>query len=160
MFRALNNVRSLLLLILFIIPANNAVQAQNANPDYDSTLAGKRGSDEYGMNRYVLVILKSGSNTATGKELTGKIFRGHLDNINRLVKAGKLVVAGPLGNNDKTYRGIFILNVATKAEAGTLLETDPAIKEKLLEAELYEWYGSAALPEYLKAADKIWKQKP
>lgn len=159
MFQVLNNVRSLLL-ILLILSAGDIAQAQNANPDYDSTLARKLGSDEYGMKRYVLVILKSGSNTNTDKESSGKIFRGHLDNINRLVKADKLVVAGPLGNNDKTYRGIFILNVATKEEAETWLETDPAIKEKLLEAELYEWYGSAALPEYLKAADKIWKQKP
>lgn len=150
----------ILLLILLIISASGSAQAQNSNPEYDSTLAGKLGSDEYGMKRYVLVILKSGSNTNAGKESTGKIFRGHLDNINRLVKAGKLVVAGPLGNNDKTYRGIFILNVATKEEAETLLETDPAIQEKLLGAELYEWYGSAALPEYLKVADKIWKQKP
>jgi len=40
-----------------------------------------------------------------------------------------------------------------------LLETDPAIKEGLLEADLYSWYGSAALPLYLDASDKIWKQQ-
>jgi hypothetical protein len=31
---------------------------------------------------------------------------------------------------------------------------DPAIASHFLEPELYEWYGSAALPEYLPA-DKI-----
>ncbi|WP_260392461.1 hypothetical protein [Empedobacter falsenii] len=35
-------------------------------------------------------------------------FRGHLDNINRLVKEEKLVVAGPMGKNEKNYCGIFI----------------------------------------------------
>jgi len=35
-------------------------------------------------------------------------FRGHLDNINRLVKEEKLVVAGPMCKNEKNYRGIFI----------------------------------------------------
>ncbi len=26
--------------------------------------------------------------------------------------------------------------------------------------ELYNWYGSAALPEYLEASDRIWKINP
>ncbi len=34
------------------------------------------------------------------------------------------------------------------------------IKADLLDVELYDWYGSAALPEYLDASDKIWKEKP
>ena len=50
-----------------------------------------------------------------------------------------------------------VLDVKTIEEANALLETDPAIKEKLLAAELYQWYGSAALPAYLEASDKIWK---
>ena len=69
------------------------------------------------------------------------------------------MVAGPLGKNDKTYRGIFILNVKTFEEANLLLQTDPTIKEKILEAELYNWYGSAALPAYLEESDKVWKER-
>ena len=49
--------------------------------------------------------------------------------------------------------------VQTIEEATTLLSTDPAIQEKLLDAELFQWYGSAALPEYLKAHEKIEKKK-
>jgi hypothetical protein len=45
-------------------------------------------------------------------------------------------------------------------EAKELMQTDPAIKADLLDVELYDWYGSAALPEYLDASDKIWKEKP
>src|SRR5690606_13401651 len=99
-------------------------------------------------------------NATTDKTFIDSCFRGHLDNIWRLVEAGKMIVAGPLGKNERTYRGIFILNVTTVEEAEQLLQTDPAVKEKLLEAELYSWYGSAALPTYLDAADKIWKQRP
>ena len=69
-------------------------------------------------------------------------------------------MAGPFGKNDSGFRGLFIINVPTIAEANKLLETDPAIKANLLKAELYPWYGSAALPEYLEAHDKIWKAKP
>ena len=72
--------------------------------------------------------------------------------------AGKLIVAGPLKKNDKTYRGIFILDVK-KEEAASILETDPAIKAKLLEPEIYEWYGSAALPIYLPYHEKVQKTK-
>lgn len=50
-----------------------------------------------------------------------------------------------LQKNKKSY-GV-ILNVRTTEEAKVLPETDPAIKVKLPGAELYGWYGSAALPK-------------
>ncbi len=71
-----------------------------------------------------------------------------------------IIVAGPIGKNEKSYRGIFILDVASLEEAKHILQTDPAIKENLLAADLYKWYGSAALPEHLDAARKIRKVKP
>lgn len=135
-------------------------EATADNPKYDAELASKLGADDYGMKSYVLVILKTGTNDTTDKAFINTCFKGHLENISRLVEEGKMIVAGPLGKNDKTYRGIFILNTPTIEEAEQLLQTDPAVKEKLLAAELYEWYGSAALPEYLGASDKIWKVKP
>ncbi|HLT06864.1 MAG TPA: hypothetical protein VK014_05015 [Cyclobacteriaceae bacterium] len=132
-----------------------------ANPNYDKDLAVKLGGDEYGMKTYFLVILKSGSNNTTDQALISESFRGHLDNINRLVEEGKLVVAGPLGKNDNAYRGIFILNnLASADEAAELLQSDPAIANKLLDYDVYLWYGSAALPEYLPFSDKVWKVKP
>jgi uncharacterized protein YciI len=143
------------LTILFFVLFAWTISAQTDNPKYDKALAESLGGDEYGMKKYVLVILKTGSNTTAGNEKTNELFRGHMDNIGRLAKEGKLVVAGPLGKNDKNYRGIFIFNVKTVEEAAALLETDSAFKEKLLDAEMYPWYGSAALPEYLKAHEKI-----
>lgn len=131
-----------------------------SNPNFDPVLAQKLGGDDFGMKSYVLVILKTGTNQTTDKDLINKSFRGHMENINHLVKEGKMTVAGPLGKNDKSYRGIFILNVTTFEEAESLLQKDSAIKEGILDFELYKWYGSAALPEYLDFSDKIWKQKP
>ena len=78
----------------------------------------------------------------------------------RMAEAGKLVVAGPIGKNDHSYRGIFILNTTSFEEAHELLQGDAAIANNLLEPLLFNWYGSAALPEYLDASDKIWKVKP
>lgn len=147
-------------LILFLFLLSYSLYGQNNNPNYDSTLAKSLNADDLGMRSYVLVILKSGTNKSTDKKFIDSCFRGHLTNIDRLAKIGKLIVAGPLGKNDKSYRGIFILNAQNFDEANQLLETDPAIKENLLQAELYLWYGSAALSEYLKYSDKIWKTKP
>lgn len=131
------------------------------NPKYDEALTRKLGGDEYGMKSYWLVILKTGPVVMTNKDSVGTIFKGHLANIERLAEDRKIVVAGPLGKNDHNYRGIFILNdIKTLEEAKSLLQTDPAVRSGLLEPEIYPWYGSAALPEYLDAADKIWKFRP
>lgn len=151
-------MRYLLLIVSFFVFAQ-LTSAQTVNPDYDSTLAKKLEADDYGMKSYVFVILKTGSNTTTDKAFIDSCFSGHMANIVRLVNEGKLIVAGPLGKNDNTYRGIFIFNVTTIEEARKLVETDPAVNSKLLEADLYNWYGSAALPEYLEASQKIGKYK-
>jgi uncharacterized protein YciI len=132
-----------------------------SNPNYDKALAEKLGGDDYGMKTYFLVILKTGKNPTTDKELISESFRGHMNNINRLVAEGKLIVAGPLAKNDNNYRGIFILNkLKTIEEAKEVLNTDLAIKNEILDYEILTWYGSAALPEYLPVSDKIWKSKP
>jgi uncharacterized protein YciI len=143
------------LLAIFSVTA----KAQSNNPKYNKTLADSLGGDDYGMKSYVLVILKSGSNKTTDKKLIDSLFKGHMANINRLAEAGKLIVAGPLKKNEKSYRGIFIFDVKSIEEANKYLITDPAVKEKLLDAELFEWYGSAALPLYLKNHELIEKKK-
>jgi len=132
-----------------------------SNPNYDPALANQLGADDYGMKSYILVLLKTGTNTSADKAWIQERFRGHMNNIERLVDQGKLIVAGPLGANDHQYRGIFILDqVSTPEAARELLQTDPAIRDGLLDAEIYIWYGSAALPFYIAPADKIWKKKP
>lgn len=134
-------------------------QTQGINANYDKNLADSLEGDEYGMKRYVLVILKTGTNAISDKTITDSLFRGHMQSINSLVKAGKLVVAGPLQKNEKAYRGIFILNVKSLEEAQVLLDKDPAIKAKLLDSELFVWFGSAALPMYLGFHEKVEKKK-
>ena len=127
---------------------------------YDKKLADSLGADEYGMKKYVLAILKTGTFKTEDRKMTDSLFRGHMNKIERLLKEHKLVVAGPLGKNEKSYRGIFILSVPTVDEARALVETDPAIKAKLFDVELYPWYGSAALPMYLDASERISKKSP
>ena len=148
----------LCLLFIAALTITQRLAAQSENPKYDSVLAKSLGGDDYGMKMYALVILKTGT-ASFDKKKTDSLFTGHMANINRLADAGKLVVAGPLRKNDKTYRGIFILDAKTIEEANQLLETDPAVKEKLLDAEVFQWFGSAALPTYLPNHEKIERKK-
>jgi uncharacterized protein len=153
-----DNMKKLLFLLTTFM-FGIAVHAQSSGQVYDSVLAKSLGADEYGMKPYIFVMIIPGSNHMEKGAARDSIFRGHRLNIGKLAATGKLVVAGPFEDNPKSYQGIFILNVRTISEAQSLLETDPAIHAKVLDTELYEWYGSAALGEYLKLQKKITKRQ-
>lgn len=144
----------------FMIKQANSPSSTNENSNYDSLLAKKLNADDYGMKTFVMVILTSGTNKTTDKAFIDSCFVGHLANIDKLVEAGNLIVAGPFYKNKNNYRGIFIFDVPTIEEAELLLQLDPAVQAQLLNYELFRWYGSAALPCYLDESDKIWKVKP
>lgn len=146
-----------LFMVLFLATPS---PGQSDNPAYDSTLAKRLGADDYGLKKYFLVILKTGAVQMDDKAVKDSLFAGHFNNMNAMVEQKKLIVAGPIAKNEKQYRGIFILDAATPEEVQALLAGDPAVSAKLLEAEIFQWFGSAALPEYLPAADRIWRLKP
>ncbi len=126
-------------------------------PGYDSALAKKLGADDYGMRSYVFVILKTGALKKADKKTSDSLFAGHMKNMGRLSEEGLLILAGPFGKNLKTYRGLFILNVKTIEEAKLLVATDPAVAGKLLAAEYYNWYGSAAVMAIPDMHEKVQK---
>jgi len=144
----------ILVLVLFVRVVS---MAQGVNPLYDSTLARSLGADDYGMKAFVFVILKTGPTILSDKAKSDSLFAGHMQNIQRLSGEGKLLVAGPFFENSAGYRGLFILNTSTIEEAKILLSTDPTIQAKVFDVELFKWYGSAALGEYLPFHSKIEK---
>jgi uncharacterized protein len=147
-------------LLLLILTFSINLSAQKANPLYDSVLARKLGADERGMKRYVLVILKSGTNNVQDSARRAELFAGHFSNMNRLEEEGKLIIAGPLGQNSQSYRGIFIFNVPDVDEARKLVDQDPTVREKIFDVEYFSFYGSAALPEYLDADKRLRQNLP
>ncbi|RPI72103.1 MAG: hypothetical protein EHM47_08940 [Ignavibacteriales bacterium] len=62
-----------------------------------------------------------------------KLQEGHMNNITRLANEGKLLIAGPV----KGGGGIFVLIAPTIEEANEYLQTDPAIKAKRFNLEVY-----------------------
>ena len=60
-------------------------------------------------------------------------------NINRLANEGKLLVAGPMGD-DSNLKGIFILEAESVEDAKTMVGTDPAVLSGRLRAEYHPWW--------------------
>ncbi|MDX2273869.1 MAG: YciI family protein [Hyphomonadaceae bacterium] len=109
------------------------------------SLAEQLGADERGMRSYVLVILKTGPYTPASEQESSTLFAGHFANIERLANEGHLLVAGPLGENDNAYRGIFVISTASIDEARALVATDPTVAAGVFTVEAYRLYSSAAL---------------
>lgn len=113
---------------------------------YDSVKAQQYGADDYGMKKYVMAFLKRGPNRDQDSTTAAKLQAAHMENIGKMVEAGKLVLAGPFfGDGD--LRGIYIFDVDNIKDAEELTNSDPAIQAGRLEMELIEWYGSAGLME-------------
>lgn len=104
----------------------------------------------FSMRMYQMAFLRrgprwSGADTPERK----KLLEGHMANIQRLGGEGKLLIAGPFdvaenAGNDAIV-GIFIFDVATKAEAEALVQTDPTIAAGHFAAEVVPWYGPSGL---------------
>lgn len=130
---------------------------------FDQKLADSLGADARGMRTYMLVILKTGPQDAviTDKKQREELFKGHFSNMGEMEKSGKLKMAGPFATkNSLGYRGIFLLDVKTEAEAKEILQNDPTVKAGIFNFEILPWYGSAALPMHLQYHKKISKETP
>ena len=100
----------------------------------------KDGDTTYVMKQYIMVLLHRGDQaTVFSKEELEALQKGHMDNIGRLAKEGKIVVAGPFGD-DTALRGIFVMDVESVEAAQALVETDPAVKAGRLRAEYHPWW--------------------
>lgn len=153
-------MRIFVFIIVFSIGSYLQAQTEVPNPLYNKALADSLGADNYGMKLYTLVILRTGPVKIDNQEKLNTLFRGHQDNILRLEAKGKIVVAGPFGNNANSFRGMYIFDVPTVQEAKVLLKSDPAIEAGIFDVDMYQWYGSAALKSYLNVHKLIEKAKP
>lgn len=140
--------RRLVLLLVLVLLAAPVVAAEppSAPPPavFDPALAARTGADAYGMRNYVLVVLRTGPKRVPDGEARKAMFAGHFANMARLTEAGKLVMAGPFGDKDGDWRGLFVFAVADVDEAKALVATDPVIVEGEMVADYHVWYGSAA----------------
>ena len=146
-----------LLTLVFSIDAVAQERKEKGPSGFDEKLAKRLGADEYGMRSYVYVLLKTGKAQIEDKTERDKLFAGHFENMGKLAKQGKLVMAGPFSDPKGVMRGMFIFNVATIEEAKLLVETDPAVKAGIFDYELTKLYSSAALMMINEIHEKLQK---
>ena len=136
-------ILSLTLILIFIIACNNkpATEITEVKPasKYDLQSDTSVYSDE--MKRYWLVMLKTGPNRNQDSASAAKIQAGHMANINRLAKEGKLIMAGPIGI-DGDLRGIFLMDCRDSSEVAQFVNTDTAVITGRLRMEYFPWWTS------------------
>lgn len=129
----------------FLLAALAGPLAQAAEaPVFDEALAKSVGADQRGMRSYIYVLLKTGPKQMPAGPERDAMFKGHFENIGRLAKEKKLVVAGPY-DGVEGWRGMFIFAVSDIEEAKKLVATDPVIINGEMVAEYHKLYSTAAL---------------
>lgn len=123
-------MRYIILILVVFVSLNASAQTKEAPKE-----------EGFEMKQYYFVMLTKGErrHEITDTNVMKEIQKGHLDNINRLAEMGKIVVAGPFGDNGN-WRGIFIFDCPTEQEVKDLLNTDPAIKAGRLAYEIHPWW--------------------
>ena len=127
-----------LVITIGILACNNKNDSSSASQS--ATSFSKKDTIQYGnMKGYWMVFLYSGPNRKHDSASADKIQKAHIENIERLAKEGKLIMAGPMG--DKTdLRGIFILDCKDSIEAINLVRSDTAVKTGRLRFEIHPWW--------------------
>jgi uncharacterized protein YciI len=99
------------------------------------------GDSVYTMKRFVFMLLKSGENRGHDSLEAAKIQALHMAHLDKMAKAGKLLVAGPFENGGE-HRGLLIFDVETVEEALKLEGDDPAVVSGRLKMEAFYWWGA------------------
>ncbi len=72
-------------------------------------------------------------------EQMDKMQQGHLDNMQRLMNEGKMLIGGPVSNS-KFMRGIAVLDLPDKAAVEKAFATDPFVTSKVMKIQVLDWY--------------------
>ncbi|UXX80729.1 YciI family protein [Reichenbachiella carrageenanivorans] len=100
------------------------------------------GDTTYIMKQYFMGFLKRVENKPDLDSVkAAEIQQAHLDYMSANGKSGALLIAGPFGD-DGDMRGVVIYDVATKAEADSIISNDPAVKAGRLAIEVHPWWAA------------------
>lgn len=119
------------LLIAGFFYTGTSLFAQHVNMD--------SAAKSMGLKQYFFVMLSKGDLRNQDSATAAKIQEGHLNNIRRLMGMGKMIVAGPFGDDSK-WAGIFIFDCQTKEEVEGYLKTDPAVAAGRLIYDIHPWW--------------------
>ena len=91
-----------------------------------------------GMKQYWFVMLQKGPKRDQPAAEAQRLQEGHMANMERYAKEGKLHIAGPF-MDDGDWRGIFILDVPNRDDAERMCKDDPAVQAGRLACDIHPW---------------------
>jgi uncharacterized protein len=140
-------IKTTLALALVLSAAGPARTAQDTAAQAKPETAAPRIE----LEPYQLVLLQRPEHPREyPQEKLDEIQKAHLAHLREMAEAGKLLVAGPVGDQpDPRLRGLELFRVGSLEEARKLAEDDPAVKAGRLEVVVMTWYtekGALAFP--------------
>jgi hypothetical protein len=90
------------------------------------------------LRDYFFVMLTDGPNNKPDSATESKLISGHISNLFRLKKMGKLILSGAFTDQGKWF-GLFFFDCKTVDEVEGYLKTDPAIAAGRLNYEIHPW---------------------
>ncbi|XXF76925.1 YciI family protein [Myxococcaceae bacterium GXIMD 01537] len=101
---------------------------------------------------YLVILVRGPAWTPEKTPETERIQEQHLAHLRRMGESGKMVIAGPFGEQqDAAYRGMCLYRTQTLEEARKLAEEDPAVKSGRLKVEVMAWYTEKGYMTFPKA---------
>ncbi len=132
-----------LFILAILVACNNNSSTPEAGTD---SLTLKKDTMQYGeMKKYWLVFLLKGPNRTHDSVTAARIQAAHINNIDRLAREEKIIMAGPMGygkGTDKELRGIFIMDARDSTEAANYINTDSAVITGRLRFEIHPWWAA------------------
>lgn len=112
---------------------------------FTQSLFGQNQPDKMSNMReyYFVELIRIPDRPKLDSVTTAKIQMAHLNNIDSLHKSGKLVLAGPFG--DDKGGGVFILKAKSLEEATEMCNSDPAIKNGRLNYKVRPWWTNKTM---------------
>ena len=102
----------------------------------------KDGDTTYVMKRYYMgFLMRVVDRPELDSAKSAEIQAAHLAYMSQNAEDGVLMIAGPFGD-DGDMRGVVIYDVATKAEADSIISNDPAVKAGRLRIDVKPWWAA------------------
>lgn len=111
-------------------PAPTAVPTATAVPEETSA------EPAFTVNHYLLSYTP-GENWADGKSLLEQDIAAHTEYMQGLLADGRLVLGGPVANED---RGLYVIAVTDAAEVDAILAHDPGVVDGLFATAVTPWF--------------------
>lgn len=129
----MKNLTAIIILVLCVQVGNAQAPREFEYQDGDTTYIMK----QYFMGFLMRVPDKPELDSAKVMEIQ----LAHQNYMSENAKTGTLLIAGPFGD-DGDMRGIVIYDVATKAEADSIISNDPAVKAGRLAIDVKPWWAA------------------